>query len=350
MRSLDSSARLRVLTVVGARPQFIKAAPVSRVLRAKHDEFLLHTGQHYDVEMSEVFFKELGIPAADRNLEVGSGGHGAQTGAMLAGIESVAEEYRPDWVLVYGDTNSTLAGAIAGAKLQVRVAHVEAGLRSFDRRMPEEINRVVADHVSDLLLCPSQIAVDNLKREGVVRGVAMVGDVMLDLFLRQGRVATREADGYYLLTLHRPENVDDPERLRTLLSAVAAPGKKVVFPVHPRTHEVIDRAGIALPDNVHATDPIGYREMVALETGAELILTDSGGVQKEAYFAGTPCVTLRESTEWPETVAAGWNLLVGSDPDAIASAIKSFRPQGSRPDLYGDGYAAERVVAALERS
>lgn len=337
-----------MLTVVGARPQFIKAAAVSRVLRAKHQEFLLHTGQHYDVEMSEVFFRELGLPPPDRNLEVGSGHHGAQTAAMLTGIEAVAEEEMPDWVLVYGDTNSTLAGAIAGAKLHLKVAHVEAGLRSHDRRMPEEINRVVADHVSDLLLCPSETAVDNLAREGITRGVEMVGDVMLDVFMRQDGEAAPEAEGFVLLTLHRPENVDDPERLRALLTAVAAAGRRVMFPVHPRTRQVIKHAGIALPDSVNAIDPVGYREMVVLERRAGQIVTDSGGVQKEAYFAGRPCITLRETTEWPETVAAGWNILVGHDPSRITSAIRSFRPNGPRPDLYGDGHAAERVVAAME--
>jgi UDP-GlcNAc3NAcA epimerase len=349
---------MRVLTVVGARPQFIKAAPVSRVLRARHDEFLLHTGQHYDVEMSEVFFKQLDIPAPDRNLEVGSGDHGAQTGAMLAGIETVAKEYRPDWVLVYGDTNSTLAGALAAAKLHFRVAHVEAGLRSYDRRMPEELNRVVADHLSDLLLCPGETAAANLVREGIARGVKVVGDVMYDVFVQNVEVARRdcrlvaelglEPGAFHLLTVHRAENTDDPTHLRDILAGVAASDKKVVFPVHPRTRPALASSGVEVPANVLLIDPVGYLEMLALEDAADLVLTDSGGVQKEAYFAGRPCITLRETTEWPETVEAGWNTLVGAHADAIRSALRSLRPDRPRPDLFGDGHAAERVVAALE--
>jgi UDP-GlcNAc3NAcA epimerase len=352
------TTRMRVLTVVGARPQFIKAAPVSRVLRARHDEFLLHTGQHYDAEMSDVFFQQLGIPAPDRNLEVGSGDHGAQTGAMLAGVESTAKEYRPDWVIVYGDTNSTLAGALAAAKLHFRVAHVEAGLRSYDRRMPEELNRVVADHLSDLLLCPSDTAVANLAREGIREGVSVTGDVMYDAFLQNVEVARRdcgivaelglEPGAYRLLTVHRPENTDDPAHLRGILAGVAGSEKGIVFPAHPRTRQALSSAGVEVPSKVLLIDPVGYLEMLALEDAAELILTDSGGVQKEAYFAGRPCVTLRETTEWPETVESGWNRLAGADAEAIGSALRSFRPDGPRPDVFGDGHAAERVVAALE--
>lgn len=347
-----------MLTVVGARPQFIKAAPVSRVLRTRHDEFLLHTGQHYDVEMSAVFFKQLHIPEPDRNLDVGSGDHGAQTGAMLAGIEAVAKDYRPDWVLVYGDTNSTLAGALAAAKLHFRVAHVEAGLRSYDRRMPEELNRVVADHLSNLLLCPNQTAVANLAREGIRETVEVTGDVMYDVFLQNVEVARRESrivaelglerGGYHVLTVHRPENTDDPAHLRGILAGVASSEKKTVFPTHPRTRPALAASGLEVPPNLLLIDPVGYLEMLALEDSAELILTDSGGVQKEAYFAGRPCITLRETTEWPETVEAGWNTLTGADAEAIRSALRSVRPRGPRPDLFGDGRAAERVVAALE--
>lgn len=344
---------MRVLTVVGARPQFIKAAPVSLALRQIHDEYLLHTGQHYDDTMSDLFFRQLEIPRPDRNLEVGSGPHGAQTGAMLRGIESVALEYRPDWMLVYGDTNSTLAGALVGAKLHVPVAHVEAGLRSYDRGMPEETNRVVADHVSSLLLCPTKTAVTNLAREGVTQGVLMVGDVMHDAFLQHIAVAERScpiledlrltSGAYALLTIHRAENTEQPERLRSIMQGVAASGMSVILPIHPRTRNVMGEVA----ENVRVVEPVGYLEMLVLEKNAEVIVTDSGGVQKEAYFAGRPCVTVRNTTEWTETVDVGWNMLTGSDSRAIAGAMRSFRPTSARPSLFGDGHAAERVVEAL---
>jgi UDP-N-acetylglucosamine 2-epimerase len=302
--------------------------------------------------MSELFFRQLAIPEPDRNLEVGSGPHGAQTGAMLAGIESVALTFKPDWVLIYGDTNSTLAGALAGAKLHVRVAHVEAGLRSFDRTMPEEVNRVLADHVSSLLLCPTENAVENLAAEGITTGVQKVGDVMFDAFIqhleparRAAQVPTRSA--FDLLTVHRAENVDNLDRLRGILDGVGRSSRQVLFPVHPRTKAALDRNRIEPPRNVTVIDPVGYLEMLVLEDGASLILTDSGGVQKEAYFAGRPCITLRDTTEWPETVTAGWNVLVGADPERIARAIAGFRPEGTRADLFGDGHAAERVVESL---
>jgi UDP-GlcNAc3NAcA epimerase len=349
---------MKVLTVLGARPQFIKAAPVSRILRQRHEEFLLHTGQHYDDAMSDLFFRQLAIPVPDRNLDVGSGPHGAQTGLMLAGIEAAAIEQRPNWLLVYGDTNSTLAGALAGAKLHIPVAHVEAGLRSFDRRMPEEVNRVVADHISTLLLCPTTIAVANLKREGVEQGVLEVGDVMFDAYqqnLEVARSASRildklglEPSGYQLLTVHRADNVDRRDRLAAILRGVSESGRHVVFPVHPRTRAALGGARVEAGENVKLIDPVGYLEMLVLEENAEAIVTDSGGVQKEAYFAGRPCITLREATEWSETVEAGWNVLVGTDPAAIAGAMSSFRPSAERPILYGDGHASERVVEAIE--
>jgi UDP-N-acetylglucosamine 2-epimerase len=348
---------MKLLTVLGARPQFIKAAPVSRILRQHHEEFLLHTGQHYDDAMSDLFFRQLAIPAPDKNLEVGSGLHGAQTGAMMSGIESVALDYKPDWLLVYGDTNSTLAGALVAAKLHIPIAHVEAGLRSYDRRMPEEINRVVADHLSTLLLCPTETAVANLNREGITEGVRLVGDVMFDAFRQNLDVARQssriiselslERGAYQLLTIHRAENVDQPERLRAILEGVTGSGRPVVFPVHPRTRAALTATETKPGPNLRLIDPIGYLEMLVLEENAEAIVTDSGGVQKEAYFAGRPCITLRERTEWTETVEAGWNILVGTDADAIADAMRSFRPQGDRPDLFGDGHASDRVVAAL---
>jgi UDP-N-acetylglucosamine 2-epimerase len=330
---------------------------VSRILRKSHDEFLLHTGQHYDDTMSDLFFRQLGIPEPNRNLGVGSAAHGAQTGAMLSGIEAVAFDFKPDWLLVYGDTNSTLAGALVGAKLQVPVAHVEAGLRSFDRHMPEEVNRVVADHVSTLLLCPTDTAMKNLAAEGISKGVSVVGDVMFDAFQQNLDVAGRssavlsdlglEPGRYQLLTVHRAENVDDATRLGAILEGLVQSGSRVVFPVHPRTREALSSSSLQLPSNVLVVDPVGYLEMLVLESNAEAIVTDSGGVQKEAYFAGRPCITLRDTTEWPETVAAGWNVLVGADPKNIARAMRDFRPEGPRPPLFGDGHAAERVVDSL---
>jgi UDP-GlcNAc3NAcA epimerase len=276
---------------------------------------------------------------------------------MMSGIESAALEYKPDRLLIYGDTNSTLAGALVGAKLHIPVVHVEAGLRSYDRRMPEEVNRVVADHVSSLLLCPTDSAVANLAREGITEGVRMVGDVMFDAFRQNLEIARRstqimaaqrlEPGGYQLLTIHRAENVDRPEILSAILKGVTESGERVVFPVHPRTRAAFKKTGIKAGPNVALIDPIGYLQMLVLEENAEAIVTDSGGVQKEAYFAGRPCITVRDRTEWTETVEAGWNVLVGTNPQEIASAMRSFRPTGTRPELFGDGRAAERVVEAL---
>ena len=344
---------MKVLSVVGARPQFIKAAPVSRVLRQHHEEMLVHTGQHYDDNMSEVFFRELEIPEPDLNLGVGSGPHGAQTGAMLAGLEKAAMDAKPDWVLVYGDTNSTLAGALVAAKLHIRLAHVEAGLRSFDRRMPEEVNRVVADHVSNLLLCPSEVAVRNLANEGITDGVHLVGDVMYDAFLFNREAARQHsgvvsglglAGGFALATVHRAENTDDPLKLQSIIHGLAESGMQVVLPIHPRTRS---RLREDAPPTIKVIDPVGYLDMLALEDAADRIVTDSGGVQKEAYFIGKPCITLRDSTEWTETVEAGWNVLVGADPRRIAEAVSSFQPSGARPGLFGDGHAAEKIVKLL---
>jgi UDP-GlcNAc3NAcA epimerase len=348
----------KIVTIVGARPQFIKAAAVSRVLRERHREILVHTGQHYDYEMSGIFFDGLEMPAPDVNLGVGSGAHGAQTGAMLKAIEDVLLAERPDWLLIYGDTNSTMAGAIAASKLSVPIAHVEAGLRSFNRRMPEEINRVVADHLSDLLLCPSDTAVKNLAMEGISKNVHQVGDVMLDVlnWARQ-RVAVRPPEvlgrlgvsqgRYILATVHRSENTDDPERLSGILSAFNGLNEPVVFPVHPRARKMMERAGCRTAPHIQLIDPVGYVEMVALAGSARLVLTDSGGLQKEAYWLHVPCVTLREETEWVETVEAGWNTLVGSDSKKISEAAHSFAPAGAPPALYGDGFAAARCVDLL---
>jgi UDP-GlcNAc3NAcA epimerase len=342
---------MRVLTVVGARPQFIKAAPVSKLLRREHEERLVHTGQHYDDAMSDLFFRQLSIPAPDVNLGVGSGRHGAQTGAMLPGIEEIALEYRPDRLLVYGDTNSTLAGALVGAKLHIPVAHVEAGLRSFDRRMPEEVNRVVADHLSTFLFSPTATGVENLRREGITAGVEMTGDVMLDAFRQHLDAAPRSQrpGDYILMTLHRAENTDSQPRLGAILRGAGDSGLRVLLPIHPRTRAALAASEIQVPANVEIVEPVGYLEMLALEAGAVAIVTDSGGVQKEAYFAGRPCITVRDNTEWPETVDAGWNVLVGADAERIASEMRGFRPRGARPEVFGDGHAAQRVVESLTK-
>ena len=355
---------MRVVTVVGARPQFVKAAPVSRALRERHTEILVHTGQHYDPAMSAAFFRDLEIPEPDVNLEVGSGSHGAMTGEMLRRLEPVLLEHAPDGVVVYGDTNSTLAAALATVKLAFGdgrrpwLAHVEAGLRSFNRRMPEERNRVVADHLADLLLAPTSAAMAHLEREGLAERSELVGDVMVDAHAwAVGRAgdhlppAAREHERYLLLTMHRAENVDHPDRFRRILEGLAV-DLAVIFPVHPRTRAAIERGAGGLPSNVVAIDPVGYLEMVALESRAHAIATDSGGVQKEAYLSGVPCVTLRSETEWTETVAAGWNRVVDDDPGALRAALADadFMDRSrSRPDLYGDGRAASRIVAALER-
>jgi UDP-N-acetylglucosamine 2-epimerase len=352
---------MRVLTVVGARPQFVKAAPVSRVLRRDHEEVLVHTGQHYDDAMSAAFFRDLEMPEPDLNLEVGSGPHGAMTGEMLRRLEPVVLERRPDGVLVYGDTNSTLAAAVVASKVAYPdgrrpwLAHVEAGLRSFNPRMPEERNRIVADHLADILFAPTDAAMANLEREGLAARAVRVGDVMVDAFRWAAAHAgsrlpepARGLAGYVLLTLHRAENVDDPARLARIVAGLDV-GLPVVFPVHPRTRALL--ADADLPANVVSIAPVGYLEMVALETGAALIATDSGGVQKEAYLAGVPCVTLRDETEWVETVAAGWNRVAGADPSAIAAALGDpafMRRDRPRPPLYGDGSAATEIVAALE--
>jgi UDP-GlcNAc3NAcA epimerase len=353
---------VRVLTVVGARPQFVKAAPVSRVLRRSHDELLVHTGQHYDAEMSASLFADLDLPEPDVNLEVGSASHAVQTAEIMRRLEPIALEHRPDAILIYGDTNSTLAAAVVGAKLVTSggsgpwLAHVEAGLRSFNRAMPEERNRIVADHLCDVLLVPTAAAMVNLEREGLSDRAELVGDVMVDAHAwatarASSHLPEAGRDGrYLLLTLHRAENVDDRARLRDWIAALDGRGR-VLFPVHPRTRAALDAGGLALPPNVTALPPVRYLEMVALEARARAVLTDSGGVQKEAYLSGVPCLTLRGETEWVETVDAGWNRIVAT-PGALVAALDdaSFMERDKpRPDLYGDGQAAERIVAALER-
>ena len=346
---------MKVVSIVGARPQFIKASPLSRELRLRHHEILVHTGQHYDRDMSDVFFEELGMPVPDYHLGIGSGPHGAQTGAMLAAIETVLQKESPDAVIVYGDTNSTLAGALAAAKLHLPVAHVEAGLRSFNRRMPEEINRVVTDHLSAWLLAPSEVSRQQLAQEGIVQGVHVVGDIMVDaLHLHGTRAAERSealvrhqlrAGTYYLATVHRAENTDEGGNLRRNFGALSALDRPVILPLHPRTEKRMAELGVAIGANVRVLAPQGYLDMLALQGGAACVLTDSGGIQKEAYYLRVPCVTLRNETEWVETVVMGWNTLAGTDPERILAAVARCPAPGTpHPDLYGDGTTAARIV------
>jgi UDP-N-acetylglucosamine 2-epimerase (non-hydrolysing)/UDP-GlcNAc3NAcA epimerase len=343
---------MNVITVIGNRPQFVKAAAVSRLLRERHEELLVHTGQHHDDELSTVFIRELGVPRPEVELGIHGGTNTEQTARMLAALGPLIAERRPDRVLVYGDTNSTLAGALAAAQAGIPVAHVEAGMRSFDRAMPEELNRVLTDHASALLLCPSQTAVDNLRREGVAGAVVMVGDVMVDIaHLFQPR-ALQEAPAfeppYVLTTAHRAGNVDDPERLQALVELLLAVPEDVILPLHPRTRARLEAADLLdrLAAGVELLAPQGYLDFTSLLVHARAVLTDSGGVQKEAYLAGVPCVTLRDTTEWTETVDAGWNVLVDLDRAAALDALQRT-PPAERPELYGDGRAGDRVVSSL---
>jgi UDP-N-acetylglucosamine 2-epimerase len=349
---------MRILTVIGNRPQFVKAAAVSRLLRTAHEEVLVHTGQHYDDELSRIFFEELDVPAPDRQLDAGGGTNTAQTARILGLLEEVILQERPDLVLVYGDTNSTLAGALAAAQARVPVAHVEAGMRSFDRAMPEELNRVLCDHASDLLLCSTETAVRNLEAEKAVGAVHLVGDVMADVSLAFGPIARErstvlgdlglEPGSYLLATAHRAGNVDDPARLERLVELLESLPQTCVLPLHPRTAARLDAAGLrprldAAP-NVRAVAPLGYLDFMRLAMDARAVLTDSGGVQKEAYLLGVRCVTMRDTTEWVETVQAGWNVLVDLDAAAALDALDAPPPPGERPELYGGGHAAERIV------
>jgi UDP-N-acetylglucosamine 2-epimerase len=344
---------VRIVTIVGNRPQFVKAAAVSRLLRERHEELLVHTGQHYDDELSRVFFDELGIPAPDRELGAGSGTNTSQLARMLGALESVLAELQPGLVLVYGDTNTTLAGALAAAEAGVPIGHVEAGMRSFDRSMPEELNRVLTDHASSLLLCSTQTALDNLARESVRGEAHLVGDVMADVSLAFREIAAArstivtdhglEPGSYVVVTAHRAGNVDDPARLERLVGLIEALPSPVVFPLHPRTRARLEAAGMLdRLAGVTVLAPLGYLDFLELARHARAVVTDSGGVQKEAYLLGVPCVTLRDTTEWVETVEVGWNILVDLDPEAAVAAVERTPPT-ERPELYGGGHAAERV-------
>ncbi|BAF58565.1 UDP-N-acetylglucosamine 2-epimerase [Pelotomaculum thermopropionicum SI] len=351
---------MKIATIVGARPQFIKMAPVSREIRKKFKELIIHTGQHYDYEMDRIFFEELDIPKPDCHLGVGSGTHGYQTGTMLKKIEEILIQEKPDLVLVYGDTNSTLAGALAGAKLGIKVAHVEAGLRSFDRSMPEEVNRVLTDHCSDFLFCPTETAVKNLHREGINDGVYLTGDVMVDSLLHNKEIAESrsgildelglKSKEYIVATIHRASNTDRKENLESIVNAFCEMEEIIVFPVHPRTKKYLKKYGLfdKLRASVKLIKPLGYLDFLKLMNHAKKIITDSGGIQKEAYILKIPCVTLRENTEWIETVEDGWNMLVAIDKDNIIRAIHQFQPSSVKhKERFGSGGAAGKIAKYL---
>jgi UDP-N-acetylglucosamine 2-epimerase (non-hydrolysing)/UDP-GlcNAc3NAcA epimerase len=348
---------VRILTIIVNRPQFVKAAAVSRRLRETFDELIVHTGQHYDDELSQVFFEELDVPRPERELGAGTGSNTAQTARILAALEPVLAELEPQLALVYGDTNSTLAGALAAAQAGIPVGHVEAGMRSFDRTMPEELNRVLTDHASDLLLCSTPTSVANLEREGAGGEAHLVGDVMADVSLAFRDVAEQrsrildeldlEPGGYLVVTAHRAGNVDQRDRLEALVELLQRLPRPVVFPVHPRTRDRLEAAGLRERlSGLELVPPLGYLDFLKLTRHARAVLTDSGGVQKEAYLLGVPCVTMRDRTEWTETVEAGWNVLVDLDPYAAVAAV-GRKPPAERPELYGGGHAAERVAEIL---
>lgn len=348
-----------IASIVGARPQFIKAAPLSRELRKAYREILIHTGQHYDIQMSDIFFRELEIPKPDYNLEIGSGNHGEQTGKMLVALEKLLLKINPDLVLTFGDTNSTLAGALAAAKLCIPGAHVEAGLRSFNQKMPEEINRIVADRLADMLFAPTKTGVNNLKNEGITKNVFLVGDIMYDAVLKAIEIARKRSGilkklklkekEFMLATVHRADNTAEPERLSEIVGGLTATDKKIVFPTHPRVHKALRQNNLLEKlenaKNIILSEPLGYFDFLLLEENAKKILTDSGGVQKEAFFLKVPCITLRDETEWIETTEAGWNILVGADKNRISSAIENFEPaSGRQKNLFGDGNTASHIV------
>ncbi|AKB53003.1 MULTISPECIES: non-hydrolyzing UDP-N-acetylglucosamine 2-epimerase [Methanosarcina] len=351
---------MKIASVVGVRPQFVKASVVSRELRKTNEECLIHTGQHYDYEMNKVFFEELGIPEPNYYLGVGSGSHGQQTGEMLRKLEEVLLIEKPDLVLTYGDTNSTLAGALAASKLGIKNAHVESGLRSFDRSMPEEINRILTDHCSNILFCPTQNAVDNLREEGITENVYLTGDVMVDSLLLNKEIAEAKSSiltdlnlknrDYLVATIHRASNTDNIENLQNIIEAFQGLDENIIFPVHPRTEKLLRSYGLyeSLSSSVTLTKPLGFLDFIKLMNHAKMILTDSGGVQKEAYILKVPCVTLRENTEWIETIRDGWNVLVGSNKNKIIEAVNEFMPLAKEHrNRFGDGSASNRIAATI---
>lgn len=354
---------MKVATIVGARPQFVKAAPLSDQLRKKHTEILIHTGQHYDLQMSEVFFKELNIPKPDHNLEVGSGSHAEQTAKMLVDLEKLFIKIQPDVVLTFGDTNSTLAGALAASKINIPSAHIESGLRSFNRTMPEEVNRIVADQLAEILFVPTKSAITNLKNEGITKNVFLVGDIMYDAVLKALDIAKKRSNiirkmdlvgkDFMLATIHRADNTSSKERLQNIVDGFLSTDQLIVFPAHPRTHKFLRQTGLLSKlekaKNILMTEPLSYFDFLILQKHAKKILTDSGGVQKEAYFFKVPCITMRDETEWIETVETGWNIIVGADKDKISKAIESFQPGGRQKNLFGDGNSAMQIVECLEK-
>lgn len=348
---------MKIVTIIGARPQFIKAAAVSNIIRKEHKEILIHTGQHYDENMSNIFFNELGIPKPDYNLGVGSGGHGEQTGQMLIELEKVYLKEKPDLIMVYGDTNSTIAGALCASKLLIPIAHVEAGLRSFNKNMPEEQNRILTDHLSKLLFAPTETAVKNLNNEGIKEDVYNVGDVMYDAVLNFKNLAAEKSDiidllnlkkdNYTLVTIHRAENTNYKDRLQSIIEALNESKENIVLPLHPRTKKHILDYDIKFSNNIKIIDPIGYLDMISLEINSKKIITDSGGVQKEAFFMKKPCITIRNETEWIETVENGWNIIVGSDKEKIKDAILNFVPAQRQKELFGNGKSAIKILQAI---
>ncbi|AKB30502.1 UDP-N-acetylglucosamine 2-epimerase [Methanosarcina siciliae T4/M] len=352
---------MKVTSILGVRPQFVKSSVVSRELRKKHEEILIHTGQHYDYQMNKVFFEQLNIPEPDYLLDIGSGSHGYQTGEMLKKIEEVLVKEKPDIVLTYGDTNSTLAGALAASKLHIKTAHVESGLRSFDKSMPEEINRTVTDHCSDILFCPTMTAVENLKKEGIEENVYLTGDVMVDSLLYNREIAENKSTiinylgikskGYLIATIHRASNTDNEENLKNIVDAFSELNETIIFPLHPRTEKFLKKYGLydRLKSSVSLIQPLGFLEFIKLMDHAKMILTDSGGVQKEAYVLKVPCVTLRENTEWVETINDGWNVLVGADKERILETVNSFSPSlNTHCNRFGNGTASANIVSILK--
>lgn len=348
----------KVVTILGARPQFIKAAAVSNHMKGRLQEVLVHTGQHYDANMSDIFFEELNIPPPKYFLKIGSGSQGKQTGDMLCEIEKVLLIERPDFVMVYGDTNSTLAGALAASKLLIPVIHVEAGLRSFNKAMPEEQNRILTDHISELLFVPTITAVQNLTNEGITKGVHFVGDVMYDGILHFSEIARSKSHilnvldlhehNFALCTIHRAENTNDQQRLRSICEALSEVDVRIIFPMHPRTKKRVEELGIYLGTNVRVIEPLGYLDMIRLMMETSKIVTDSGGIQKEAFFLNKPCITVRDQTEWVETVQNGWNVLVGADKGLIKENLMYFNPSEHKKDYFGKGNTAELIINHIE--
>lgn len=352
---------MKIASIIGARPNFIKEAPISREIRKEFNEVLIHTGQHYDYKMNKIFFNELNIPDPNYHLSVGSGMQGYQTGEMLKRIEKVLLKEKPDIVLVYGDTNSTLAGALAATKLHIQVGHVEAGLRSFDRRMPEEINRILIDHTSDILFCPTNTATENLKKESILDGVYNVGDVMFDALLYNREIAENRSTiledlgldhkQYVVATIHRQSNTDNEENLQNIVDAFCEIDETLVFPVHPRTLNYLQEYGLyeKLKKSVNLINPLGYIDFLKLLNHAKKILTDSGGVQKEAYMLKVPCITLRDNTEWIETIEDGWNVCIGANKEKIIEMMEEFKPNGEQRNVFGDGKSSERIIEIINK-